>query len=133
MKNRIVVIMVFCSLTMGCAAISEQGRMEEYGRIMDAYATAMRLSDFNTVCQYVDPSEVGRKECLQRYDNMKIVGYDLLGVDFARDTRAVTQEVGVEYYFLDRYVAKTIRVEQSWRYREDRKSWLLQTPPPNFE
>lgn len=133
MRNRNFAIVLFCCLPLGCATIVEQGRMEEYGRVMDAYATAMRLSDFNTVCQYVDPSDVDRKDCLQRYDNMKIVGYDQLGVDIATDRRTVNQEVEVEYYFLDRYVAKTIRFSQAWGYRENRKSWLLRTLPPNFE
>ncbi|MBC2712951.1 MAG: hypothetical protein HGJ94_18745 [Desulfosarcina sp.] len=120
-------------LTMGCAAISEQAKMEEYGRTMDSYETAMRLSDFNAACQYVDPSEMGRKDCLKRYENLKIVSYDVLGVNVAEDKQEVTQTIEVEYYFLDRYVVKKIQYEQSWRYKEALEKWMLQTAPPFFE
>jgi hypothetical protein len=133
MKNLIIAISVFICLPLGCASISEHGKMEAYGRTMDSYGTALRLSDFNAVCQYIDPVEMGRNDCLKRYENMKIVSYDLLGVTVAKDKREVTQAVEVEYYFLDRYVVKKIGYEQSWRYREDMNDWLLQTIPPHFE
>jgi hypothetical protein len=133
MKNLIVAIAVFICLPLGCAAISEHAKMEAYGRTMDSYGTAIRLSDFNAVCQYVDPAAMGRNDCLKRYENMKIVSYDVLGVTVAKDKREVTQAVNVEYYFLDRYVVKKIGYEQTWRYREEIQNWLLQTGPPNFE
>lgn len=99
---------------------------------MDYYETAMQLSDFNAVCQYVDPAETSRKECLKRYENIKIVSYDVLAVKVAEDKREVTQTVGVEYYSLDRYVVEKFEYEQSWRYREELEKWLLQSGPPRF-
>ena len=107
--------------------------MEAYGRTMDSYQTAMRLSNFNDVCRYVDPAEMGRKDCLKQYENVKIVSYDVLGVKVAEDKLEVTQTVEVEYFFLDRYVVKKFEYEQSWRYQEEMKSWMLQTVPPHFE
>jgi hypothetical protein len=133
MKNLIIAIAVLIFLPPGCASISEHAKMDAYVRTMDSYGTALRLSDFNAVCQYLDPVEMKRGDCLKRYENMKIVSYDLLGVTVAEDKLQVTQAVEVEYYFLDRYVVKKIGYEQSWRYREDMKSWLLQTSPPQFE
>ena len=113
MKNLIVAITVFCYLPLGCAAISEQAKMEEYGRTMDAYEAAMRVSDFNSACQYVDPDEMGRKDCLKRYENLKLVSYDVLGENVAEDKQQVTHTIEVEYYFLDRYVVKKFQYEQS--------------------
>lgn len=133
MKNLIVVIAVFCYLPLGCAAISEQAKVEEYGRTMDAYEAAMRVSDFNSACQYVDPVEMGRKDCLKRYENLKLVSYDVLGENVAEDKQQVTHTIEVEYYFLDRYIVKKFQYEQSWRYKEDLENWLLQTGPPRFE
>ena len=131
MKNMIIAVLI--CLPLGCASISEQGKMEAYGRTMDSYQTAMRLSNFNDVCRYVDPAEMGRKDCLKQYENVKIVSYDVLGVKVAEDKLEVTQTVEVEYFFLDRYVVKKIEIEQSWRYKKDMESWLLQTGPPQFE
>ena len=131
MKNMIIAILV--CLPLGCASISEHAKMEAYGRIMDSYQTAMQLSDFNTVCKSVDPDEVARKECLKRYGNVKIVSYDVLGVNLSEDKSEVTQTVETEFFLVDRYIVKKIEYEQSWRYREDMETWLLQTGPPRFE
>jgi hypothetical protein len=133
MKNLIVAIAVFCFLPMGCATLSEQARMEAYGRTMDSYAAAMRLSDYNAACRYVDPSTMLPKACLRRYENLKIVSYDVLGVAVAKDKQEVSQTVEVEYYFLDRYVVKKLQHEQSWRYQENLEQWVLRTGPPQFE
>ena len=131
MKNMIIAVLIF--LPLGCASISEQAKMEAYERTMDSYQTAMRLSNFNDVCQYVDPAEMGRKDCLRPYENVKIVSYDLRGVTVADDKLEVTQTVEVEYFLLDRNVVKKFEYEQSWRYQKEMKSWLLQTGPPHFE
>ena len=131
MKNMIIAVLI--CLPLGCASISEHAKMEAYDRNMDSYQIAMRLSDFNTVCKSVEPSEMGRKECLKRYENMKIVSYDVLGIKVSEDKLEVTQTIEAEYYFLDRYVVKKIEYEQSWRYMKETKSWLLQTGPPHFE
>lgn len=131
MKN--MIIAVFICLTLGCASLSEQAKMDAYERTMESYQTAMRMSNFNDACKYVDPVEMGRKDCLRQYENVKIVGYDLRGVNLAEDKLEVTQTIEVEYFFLDRHVVKNFEYEQSWRYQEATKRWLLQTGPPNFE
>ncbi|BBO70414.1 hypothetical protein DSCA_43440 [Desulfosarcina alkanivorans] len=133
MKHLSFAIVLFCFLPLGCAAISEQARLEEYGRTMDSYETAMRLSDFNAACQYVDPSAMSRSDCLNRYDNLKMVSYEVLRMNLSKDNREVTQTVDVEYYFLDRYIAKKLQYEQSWRYQEEEKTWVLNTGPPLFK
>lgn len=133
MNHLIVIITVFGCLSMGCAALSEQAKKDEYERTMDSYEAAMRLSDFNVACQYIDPVEMDRKACLQRYENLKLVNYDVVGVTIADDEQEVTQLVDVEYYFLNRNVVKKLQYEQSWRYQQDTQSWLLKTPPPHFQ
>ena len=131
MKNMIIAVLI--CLPLGCASISEHAKMESYERTMDSYQIAMRLSDFNTVCKYIEPAEISRKDCLKRYENMKIVSYDVLGITVSEDKLEVTQTVETEYYFLDRYVVKKIEYEQTWRYESNMESWMLQTGPPHFE
>jgi hypothetical protein len=131
MKNMIIAVFIF--LPLGCASISEHAKMEAYGRTMDSYQTAMQLSDFNTVCKAVDPLEMVRKDCLQRYENVKIVSYEVLGVNLSEDKLEVTQTVEAEYFFVDRYIVKKIEYEQSWHYDKETQNWLLQTAPPHFE
>ncbi len=132
---RAAVVVLLC-LPMGCAtvwSVSEKGIKEEYGRTMDSYETAMQLSEFNTVCKNVDPDVMDRNECMQHYENLKIVSYDVLAINVADDEREVKLAVEIQYFFLDRYVVKKIQFDQSWHYREDLKRWLLKAGPPEYK
>lgn len=131
--KKVIGMALFCLLTAGCAAISNQSKMGEYERTMYAYDTTMRLSDFNAACQFVSPTIMEREDCLERYDNLKIVNYKILDTNISEDKKEVRHKVETEYYLLDRGIVKKIKHEQTWRYVKDRKTWMLQTPPPKFE
>ena len=126
-------ILLLVCLPLGCATLSEQYKMEEYGRTVDSYETAMRVSSFNAACQYVDPAVMNRQECMQRYDNVKIANYQILSADVAEDKNQVDLTIEASYFLLDRYVVKKIQFDQAWHYLEDSKRWMLKTGPPDFE
>ena len=107
--------------------------MKTYGRTMDSYEIAMRVSDFNTACRYVDPHVMGREDCMRRYQNMKVTSYDILSAKLADDKSRMNLTVEVAYFFLDRYIVKKKQFEQVWHYEEDSKRWVLRTGPPHFE
>ena len=133
MKKMLVMVVVWFLMPVGCATIADQSRIEEYGQTMDAYETAMRLSDFNAACQFVDPAVMEREVCLKRYDNVKLANYDVLAMKASQDNREVSQSVRIEYFLLDRYVVKTVEQKQLWQYQEDTQKWVLQTVPPRFK
>lgn len=132
MKKLILAMAIVSYLLMGCAKIAGQGKMEEFGRTMDSYETAMQLSDFHAACQNVDSTVMGRDECLQRYKNLKVVRYNVLAVNISDDKSEVKLAVEVQYFFLDRYVVKKIQFDQTWQYKEALKRWYLKTGPPVF-
>lgn len=133
MKNLIIIMAVLFYLPLGCAALQEQKKMKEYALTMDSYETAMRLSDFNAACRYVDPAELGHKDCLAQYENLKIVSYEVLGVNVAENKKEVAQTIEVEYFIIDRVLVKKIQYEQSWRYKENLEKWQLYIGPSHFE
>lgn len=124
---------LLCCLLPGCAMLSEKHKMEEYGRAIDSYETAMRVSDFNVACQYMDPDVLSQEACTQRYENVKIASYDIRSAKVAEDNQKVVLKAEVSYYLLDRYVVKKVQFEQSWHYEEASKRWLLKTMPPDFK
>ena len=130
-KLTIFIVLLFFSLS-GCGFLPNQYKRDEYRRTMFDYDTFMRLSDFNTACQYVDPEILQHEDCLKRYENLKVTQYNLLLTKPSKDQNEVTQRVEVEYHFLDSVVVKKIKFEQLWGYQEDSKRWLLQTEPPDF-
>jgi len=126
-------ILLLVCLPLGCAALSEKYKMEEYGRTLDTYETAMRVSSFNAVCQYVDPTVMSRQDCMQCYDNVKIANYNVLSAEVSEDQNEVDLTVEASYFLLNRYVVKEIQFEQSWHYQEASKRWMLKTSPPKFD
>lgn len=125
--------LLLCCMLLGCAVLSEQYRMEEYGRTIDSYETAMRISDFNVACQYLAPDLLSQEECMRRYENVKIASYHVRAVEVAEDSQKVDLNVEVSYFLLDRYVVKKMQFQQSWQYEETEKRWFLNTVPPDFK
>ena len=132
-KVAIAVMVLVWGLLQGCALIGERAKMEAYGRMLDTYATAMRTSDFDTACQFVDPSSMSHHECLERFGAIKIVDYRVAGQQIATDRQQVTQQIEIGYYFLNHYLLKNIHFEQTWQYEEKPKTWLLHNGPPQFK
>ena len=133
MKPLFVFLLLIGWLSSGCSVISEKAKMEEYGRIIDSYETAMRVSDLNALCHFVDPAVMSRQACHEKYEGLKIVDYRVNHIDVAPDRTVVRQEVEMDFYYLNSYVLETIAFEQSWKYFPESKKWLLQNEPPNFE
>lgn len=133
MKRLIVAVAVSCLLSTGCATFSEKAKMEAFGRTMDAYETAMRTSELNDVCQFVDPAHLSRADCLQRFGEVKLVDYELMDVHVDKDRLTVDQEVNVAYHYQNHYRIKEIRYRQTWSYLEAREAWFLEDGPPTFE
>jgi hypothetical protein len=133
MKNLIVIVAVCCCLLLGCAAFSKKAKMEQFGRTMDSYETAMRISDLNAVCHFVDPSAISREDCLNRFGDIKLVDYKLMDVRVEKDNLEVSQDVKVSYHFLNNVRIKDLQYKQTWHYLEDTEQWVLQDGPPHFQ
>ena len=127
----IVIVILFC-LPMGCAVLSDQYKEDEYDRTMYTYETALQLSDFKTVCQFVDPAVMSRKTCVSRFGRIKIADYALTGMTVAEDRLKVHQEIEIEYYPLDNIILKKTQFSQSWAYQKDNKKWILENGPPQI-
>ena len=133
MKRLILLFAMTGFLLTGCAAFSQKAKMEKFGRTMDAYETAMRISELNDVCQFVDPATLSRTDCLKRFGEVKLVDYQLMDVHVDKDQMTVNQEVKVAYHYQNHYRIKEISYRQTWHYLEDREAWFLKDGPPTFE
>ncbi len=133
MRFSVVALVFLTLLPTGCATLAGQAKIETFGQTSDTYESAMRLSEFNTACQFLDASVMAHDVCRKRYANLKLTGYDVLEMKMAQNNHEVLQTVELEYYFLDQHVVRKIQHQQLWRYREDMKTWLLQTRPPDLK
>lgn len=133
MKKSMFIVAVGCCLLVACASFSKKSKMEKYGRTMDSYETAMRTSDLNGVCHFVDPAAMSRDACLTRFGDIKLVDYKLMDVQVDEETMAVTQDIKVSYHYLNSVRIKDRQFKQIWHYLEDDEAWVLEDGPPQFE
>ncbi len=133
MIKRMLIAVVCCCLLIGCASFSKKAKMKKYGLTMDSYETAMRTSELNAVCRFVDPSVMSREDCLNRFGKIKLVDYKLMDIQVDDESLDVTQEVKVSYHFLSGVRIKDLTYEQTWHYLEDSEKWVLTDGPPQFK
>lgn len=133
MKKLMIIVAVSCCLLIGCAAFSKKAKMEKYGRTLDAYKTAMRISDLNAVCHFVDSTAMSREDCLKRFGDIKLVGFKIMDAQADEENMEVTQDIKVSYHFLNNVRIKEHQYKQTWHYLEDSEKWLLKDGPPQFK
>ena len=133
MRLWIIVVTVSVGLLSGCVGYSKKAKLEKYGRTLDTYESAMRVSDLDTLSHFVDPKAMSRQECLDRFGEIKIVGYKVMDVQVNEENMEVTQEIKVSYHPLNGIRLKDRTFSQTWHYLEDSEQWLLKDGPPKFE
>lgn len=132
MRHRLIILAIGCCLLLGCAAYSKQGKIEQFGRTLDAYEKAMRVSDLDSVCRFVDASVMSRQDCLNRFGDIKLVDYKVMDVDVDKENLTVHQDIKVAYHSMDHYRIKEQEYKQTWQYQENHEEWFLQDAPPKF-
>ncbi len=128
-----IIAAVSVGLLSGCVGFSEKTKLEKYGRTLDSYESAMRVSDLDALSHFVDPKAMSRQDCLNRFGEIKIVGYKVMDVQVDEEDMEVTQEIKVSYHSLNGIRLKDRTFSQTWHYLEDSEQWLLKDGPPQFE
>ncbi|MBW1787135.1 MAG: hypothetical protein JRK53_11045 [Deltaproteobacteria bacterium] len=127
------VIAVAVLFTVGCGTIKEKTRMTDFDNIARAYEHIMLESDFETAMEFTD-SEAGPEDIdYTAYEDFKIVDYQVKKNTISEDKLEVTRTIELKYYKIDSLIVRTIRYEQVWKYDEEKKTWLLQTPLPELK
>jgi hypothetical protein len=121
------------SLSVGCAVIADNIRMDDFQKTSKAYGEALREARFEAASRLLDPSTGKGDPDHDRYRNMKIVEYEVTHFESSKDGLEVQQTVDIRYYRLDRYILQSLQDRQVWRYHERDKRWLLQTGLPDFK
>ena len=121
-------------LVSGCATISDQLVMKEFGETSKAYGEAILWSHYEAANLYRKSGEqVGKNMDFEKFKNIKVAMYDVKQVDLSEDKRRVTQVVEIKYYKQDNMIIKTVRDEQLWEYDPDEDRWYLSSGLPQFK
>jgi hypothetical protein len=68
-----------------------------------------------------------------RLNKYKVTSYQVLSRSVAKDEASADQVVEIKYYHADYMRESTLTLPQHWRYDAPTHTWLVTTPPPEFE
>lgn len=125
-----VSILLISSFVMGCASISEKGKLNSFEQISKHYRLAMLMSDYE---QALLLSASNFPENPSELKNFHVVSYTPKKIEFSSDKSKAFQTVEIEYYRIDSMRQKIIRDAQEWNYKPKSEQWVLISGLPQFE
>jgi hypothetical protein len=125
-------ILITILLTVSCAGMAGNRRVDEFSEIIKSYENALENSDYRQASRFVDPSKGRAPVDYKRYANIKIVRHKVTHVEVSDDKRSIEQDVEIQYFLLDRNLLRTMIDHQVWRYKDEGKVWMLQTGLPQI-
>lgn len=125
---------IICLLCMGCATMQEKQRMEDFSLTSNAYAKAMRWSQFELAYVFHRGSLSGEDlPDFEKLKNYKVVNYNLLGVFPSEDKHRVSQVVEIRYFRTDTMVVRSAQKQQLWVYDDTEERWFIESRFPDFK
>lgn len=116
----------------GCGATMERGgRVEQFDKVIRAYETAIRWSDFDRAAGVAGLSPEQR-EAARKLSPVKVIAYETVSAEVSPDTLQVRQSVQIEYTVEGSMKLRRILDRQGWRFDEAQGRWVLVTGLPDF-
>lgn len=136
-----IFLCIACLMLTACANLTGLSdtfdRSKEFDRSVKAYNRMLRWHEIeNAGMTYADPSQ--REEYLKRAAALKkrglsVTDFRILSSRYLPEKKTGAAVVEFDYYILPSNRIKTISDRQEWGYREDVKSWQLQSGLSPFE
>ena len=122
------------ALMLVACASGNAGR--ELTQTLDAYAKYIRWNEMDQALGFLDPETraQNRDEAfeLQRFEQIRITGYDVKARDLSPDEVSLTQVVELRLYNRHTLRERTVIDRQRWRYDDASERWLLVSGLPNL-
>lgn len=116
----------------GCGATAERGgRVEQFDKVIRAYETAIRWSDFDRAAGVAGlPPE--QRAAAQKLAPVKVIAYEVMSAEVSADTLQVRQTVQIEYTIEGSVKLRRIQDRQGWRFDDAQGRWVLVSGLPDF-
>jgi hypothetical protein len=126
---------VICLLLAACA--TRPGLSEELDRSVKAYNRMLRWHEIESaVVTYTDPER--QEECLKQADvlrkrGLSVTDFRILSTRYLPESQTGDAVAEFDYFILPSNRVKTLSSHQEWVYRENSKSWKINSGLPPFE
>ncbi len=130
-----VLLLLLLVGVVGHAAAFSRSQLKKLTQMQEAYAAAIRWSDFDTANGMIAPTY--REQHPQtdldrgRYAQVQISGYRALR-EGEGDDGTVVREVEVRVINRNTQAERTVRCEEAWRWDEQAKRWWLISGLPDL-
>lgn len=129
MKRRVSILLlaVFIPLMSGCVDTRE----ESFESTLRAYEQLVRWGKIEKVNQFRKKPLVFSQVDKQRFKNIKVTGYEILGIEMQNETSgAVTVEIS---YYHEQYAReKSVEDKQQWQFDKTGERWFISSLLPTF-
>ena len=113
-----------------CASVPEE--LEMLDTTLNNYEKAMLWGEYN----YILTSHKGNKLSSYQQEKLKaikVTSYEVMRSKLMPGGKKFVQKVAMNYYNRSYGVLRSLRIDQEWVYEEERQSWVLLTPFPDFK
>lgn len=134
MKKRCLYILLGTLMILGCAGMGTKIKMSNFEDISDAYAQAIRWSDFEKARRFIQASGAGAcSSDLNKLKPVKVTSYDVKETVLSEDQSQILQIIEITYYRIDNNVEKTLKTQAIWESDQMGRSWYLTSCLPDFD
>jgi hypothetical protein len=134
MGKRIFALLLITPLIIACATFARIKQTEMFERTSEAYAKAIRWSDFEAANRYRKAILTQKKPPdLDALTQIKVTSYEVKEVGISKEVTQVRQIVEIGYYKIDGIIEKSLRDQQIWVYDPVDKRWYLNSNLPDFQ
>lgn len=121
-------------LLSACSAGRQESDLEETTK---QYAVLVRWNEIEQATNFVHPNALPKSNRLQfeldRFDQVRITGYDVTAVAPDQEGLAYRQTVEIRIYNKHTAVERTILDQQLWEYDADSERWWLMSGLPDLK
>ena len=128
---RHAILLLICTLLAACAALKDRADLLE--QVQRDYEAAVRWGHFGHVYAMHRRADGAAPAPTPRLNNYKVTSYQVLTRSVAEDEASADQVVQIKYYHVDYLRESTLTLQQHWRHDAPTHTWLVTSPPPDFE
>lgn len=133
LNSRWVVIFLACLVLSACAAGRQETDLEETTK---QYGVLIRWNEIGQATNFVHPDALPEANRLQfeldRFDQVRITGYDITAVAPDQEGVVYRQTVAIRIYNKHTAVERTIIDQQLWEYDAENERWWLMSGLPDL-